>query len=337
MPTPYTISSVLLSFFITLFVLPYWIKRAREHHLVGKDMHKLDRPEVAELGGLIVIFATIIGILSYIALHTFIYKNGFSSNAIMAATASLLIAMIIGLVDDILGWKIGLRQYQKTILSLLIALPMMVINAGENSITLPILGQLNLHYFFPLFIIPVGIVGASNAFNMIAGFNGLEARMGLITIGTLGWLSYVNNSSAGALLAACLFVSLLAFWVFNKYPAVVFPGDTLTYPVGAAVAIIAILGNIEKFGITLYILYLVEFVLKARGLFQKESFARVLPDGSLVNQYDKNYSLTHVAIALQKRFFRKATEKGVVRIISFAQLIIAALAILYFYSTNQYL
>ena len=42
---------IILGFIVTLFVIPYWIKRSREAGLVGKDIHKLDKKEVAEGGG----------------------------------------------------------------------------------------------------------------------------------------------------------------------------------------------------------------------------------------------------------------------------------------------
>ncbi len=47
--------------------------------------------------------------------------------------------------------------------------------------------------------------------------------------------------------------ALLAFLWFNWYPAKVFPGDTLTYSVGALVACIAILGDMEKIAVILFI------------------------------------------------------------------------------------
>src|SRR3989344_2780262 len=74
------------------------------------------------------------------------------------------------------------------------------------------------------------------------------------------------------IIAACAFMALLAFFIFNKHPAHIFPGDTLTYPIGTIIAIIAILGNIEKFALILFIPYLIEGLLKARGKMQKESF-----------------------------------------------------------------
>jgi len=38
-------------------------------------------------------------------------------------------------------------------------------------------GAVDWGIFYPLAIIPIGIVGAANAYNMLAGYNGLEAGM----------------------------------------------------------------------------------------------------------------------------------------------------------------
>jgi len=66
----------------------------------------------------------------------------------------------------------------------------------------------------------------------------------------------------------------------------------MTYSVGALIAIVAILGNIEKFALFLFIPYFLEFILKARGKFKKESFAEVQEDGSLKLK-EEIYGLEH--------------------------------------------
>jgi UDP-N-acetylmuramyl pentapeptide phosphotransferase/UDP-N-acetylglucosamine-1-phosphate transferase len=56
----------------------------------------------------------------------------------------------------------------------------------------------------------------------------------------------------------CLVATLLAFLIFNRYPSKVFPGDVLT-------AIVAILANLERFAVMLFLPYYVELLLKAKG------------------------------------------------------------------------
>ncbi len=330
MPTIYSITAVLISFFATLFVLPYWIKRASEHGLVGIDMHKLDKRQVSELGGLVTVFSAVIGILFAVAMYVFIYI-GVEIITLLAAALSILIALIIGLVDDILGWKLGLRQYQKAIISSAISIPMIVVNSGISMINIPFNGIIDFGRYYPLLIVPIFIIGSSNAFNMIAGFNGLESGMGIIIVGTLGYISWLAGSNNAALIAACVVASLIAFFMFNKRPAIVFPGDTLTYSVGASIGIVAITGNVEKFALIMFIPYFIEFFLKLRGRFQKESFGKLLSDGNLANRYNKWYSLTHVAISLQRKIIGKATEDGVVLIILGCESILAVITVFYFF------
>ena len=62
---------IILGFIVTLFVIPYWIKRSREAGLVGKDIHKLDKKEVAEGGGIAVLLGFVFGVLVYISIKTF--------------------------------------------------------------------------------------------------------------------------------------------------------------------------------------------------------------------------------------------------------------------------
>ncbi len=330
MPTLLTYLSVFISFFVTFLVLPYWIKRAREHHLLLVDVHKTDKREVPGLGGLIVVFGIVMGVMAYVALHTFYYDNQRNALVLFAATSSITLSALIGLVDDLLGRKIGLRQYQKPILTIFVALPMMVINAGTSVVTLPFLGQVNLGNIFPLLFIPAGIVGASNAFNMVAGMNGLEAGMGLILTGTLGYIAYNNGSIPAAIVAACVFFAVLAFWLYNKYPARIFCGNTFTYSIGTSIALIAILGNIEKYALILFLPYYIEFLLKMRGFMQKETLVNVRQDGTLVHRYRKWYALPHVVMSLLQKCRIKPREWVVVFIIHFATMLLA-LVVLWMY------
>ena len=234
----------IISFILCFFTLPIWIRKARSRGFVGRDVHKLDGREIAEMGGIIVIFSIGLPILLYIAFDTFYYKNPDSIPEILAAVASLLIAAIIGMIDDILGWRIGIKQKTKVLLSLLIPLPLMIINAGHSEMTFPFIGTQDLGLLYPLLIVPIAIIGASNAFNMLAGYNGLEAGMGIIIFSTLGFLSYITGGTVATMIAITSISALVAFLYYNKIPAKVFPGDTLTYPIGALVAIVAILVNI---------------------------------------------------------------------------------------------
>ncbi len=325
----------LVSFVITLVSTPYWIKIAHKIGIVAVDMHKVDKKKkVAELGGIVVVFGFIMGVLLYIALDTFYIESTNLANLerdvqILACLTTILIISIIGLVDDILGWKIGLRQYQKPILVLLATIPMIVVNAGHSITTVPFIGSIDIGILYALLIVPLAITGAANGFNMIAGYNGLEAGMGMIMLTFLSYMAWLNNYGWVAVLGLCMVASLFAFYIFNKYPAKIFPGDTVTYSVGALIAIIAIMGNIEKIALIIFIPYFIELILKLRGKLQKESFATVKKDGSL--EVKGIYGLEHLVTHIRTKLGRKTYEKDVVFSLYLIQgffIVIACLAVL---------
>ncbi|MBI5148124.1 glycosyl transferase family 4 [Candidatus Pacearchaeota archaeon] len=312
----------LIGFLVTFIIIPRWIARARKTDLTGMDMNKFDKRKVAELGGIPVLVGLLSGVLAYLAIKTFYFKSTDNVIEIFSLITVVLIISFIGLVDDILGWKIGLRQRQKPVLCLLAAVPLMVINAGQSSISLPLIGSIDIGLVYPLLLVPIAISGASNGFNMLAGYNGLEAGMGIIILSTLGIATF-NTSPWIALIAFSAVASLLAFIFYNRYPAKIFPGNMLTYTIGALIATIAILGNIEKIAIFLFIPYILQFFLKARGKMQKESFAKPLKDNSLEMPYKKIYGLEHLTIYLLKKIKRKVYEKDIVFTLLLMEMIIA--------------
>ncbi|MCH7535807.1 MAG: glycosyl transferase family 4, partial [Bacteroidetes bacterium] len=70
-------------------------------------------------------------------------------------------------------------------LTIPIAIPLIVVNAGVSDITLPFIGSVDFGILFPLLIVPIMIIFTTNAFNMLAGFNGLEAGNGIIILSIL--------------------------------------------------------------------------------------------------------------------------------------------------------
>ena len=161
---------------------------------------------------------------------------------------------------------------------------------------------------------------------MLAGYNGLEAGMGAIILSTLGFISWNLGYTWVAVVAFTMVMALLAFLIYNKYPSKIFPGDTMTYSVGALIAIVAILGNIEKFALFLFIPYFLEFILKARGKFKKESFAAVQEDGSL-NLKDGIYGLEHLTIKFLSKIKKKVYENDVVYALYGFEIILAIIAL----------
>lgn len=294
----------------------------------GHDMNKLSKPKVVESGGVCVIFGVSIAILSFIFLESFCLNVNDNFLQIFALLSTISMAGLIGFIDDVLGWKKGLKQWQKPLLTIPVAIPLMAINAGNSIMSLPFLGALNFGILYSLLIVPLGLIGATNGFNMLAGYNGLETSMSIVILATMGIIAYTSGIVWLAILIFSAVISLATFLMFNWYPAKIFPGNSLTYFVGALIASFAILGDMEKIAIILFLPYMLTFVLKARSIFRAESFAKVNKDGSLSKPYKEFYDVTHVSLAILTKLKNKVSEKDVVlSIVGFEVLI--ALMILF--------
>ena len=313
-------------FVLTWLILPTWIKRAKKAGLLGKDIHKIKEKEVAEMGGIVVLLTFMIGIMGYIAIRIFWFHSNDYVTSIFAILSAVLIAGIIGIIDDILGWKIGLRQWQKPLLTLLVAAPIMAINAGTRIMSFPIIGPIDLGIIYPLILIPFIILMSTNGFNMLAGFNGLEAGQGVIILSALALLSFQTGTAWLSIVNLCMVFALLGFLMYNYSPSSIFPGDTLTYTVGALIGITAIIANIEKAFLIMFIPYIIQFFLKLRGLFQKESFAQIQPNGTLIPRYKKIYGLENLTVKILNYLKIKTTEKKVVYSLHLVQLIFVVVA-----------
>ncbi len=320
---------IIIAFFITLFFTFIWIKKAKQIGLIWEDMHKPKHPKnVAGSGGLGVVFGFVLGTLIYIAIKTFILKTDIVTVEIFALLTTILLVGFIGLMDDLLGWRRGgLSKRSRLALILFAAIPLVVINAGESKMM-----GINLGLLYPLFFVPLGIVGASVTFNFLAGYNGLETSQGILILSALAIATWFTGNSWLSLIAIIMISCLLAFYLFNKYPAKIFPGDILTYSVGAMIASLAILGDMEKIAIFFFIPYIIETGLKLRGKLKKQSFGKLNADCSLELPYNKFYGLEHVSIYLLKKIKKdkKVYEKEVVYLINLFQIFIIILGLILF-------
>jgi len=323
--------SILASFFVVLYILPLWIKKAKQTGLVWEDMNKISSPQVAGSGGIGVVLGFVIGVLIFVAYRVFYLKSLDFLVEIFSLLSCVLLLSGIGLIDDLFGWrKGGLSIGSRLILVLFASIPLIVINAGKSVMSLPFLGTIDFGLVYPLVLIPIGIVGATTTFNFLAGYNGLEAGQGIILLSSLALVSFFTGNPWLSIILLCMVAALFAFLLFNFYPAQVFPGDSLTYAVGGMVAISAILGNFEKIAVFFFIPYIIETVLKLRGNLKKHSFGKPSSDGSLDLKYNKIYGLEHASIWFLKKLNIKSTEKRVTYSIWLLQILIIAISLVIF-------
>lgn len=314
----------IVSFLTTLIVTPVLIRYLNKIGLTDKDMNKKDKPVLPRSGGLAVSIGLFIGIMTYVFVQTFILKDNSNTTFILAAIISIATITFIGFIDDLLGTVArshyrGLRQWQKPLLVLPAAIPLMVVNSGVSTMHVPIIGNVHLGLLYPLLLIPIAVVGAGNMVNLLAGFNGLESGMAIVYTGMLGLMAYYIGETTAATIAFVTFASLFAFFYFNKYPAKILPGDSLTYLLGAVIVSIAILGNMEKKALIVSIPFFIEFALKLRGKLKNQSYG-MYKDGKVISMYKKIYSLPHI-FTITGRY----TEKQVVYFMILIELVFASL------------
>ncbi len=297
------IAPVALVTFVAAFLaadamLPFLIRRMALRGLVGIDLNKLGKPKVSEMGGIAVMLGSSFGIMVAIFAFTYLRLIELNLTLLLAALSTVLLVGFLGMVDDIIGWKQGIRQWQHALVPLFAALPLMAVKVNNPPMVLPFIGMLPAEFYIPFFgmvsfglfyslvLVPIGITGASNSFNMLAGFNGLEAGLGILGASTLLFISYADllrgyGSSEAIILLAAIIGALLAFLRYNRFPARVFGGDSLTLMVGASIAAASIIGNMEKIGIMVMAIFFVELAFKAKHRFQSECFGIPQSDGTL--------------------------------------------------------
>jgi UDP-N-acetylglucosamine--dolichyl-phosphate N-acetylglucosaminephosphotransferase len=127
-----------------------------------------------------------------------------------------------------------------------------------------------------------------------------------------------------------MIASLIVFYGYNKYPAKVFPGDVLTWSIGALIASMAILGNFERIAVFVFIPYIIETILKVRGRLKRQSFGIPDKNNSLKMPYDRIYGVTHLSIFILSKFKREVKERDVVYFIFITQIILCSIAFIIF-------
>lgn len=315
----------LISFVSTLLIMPCAIRYLKRIGLEVKDQNKKDKPLVPISGGVVVMGEIFLGLMAYVSIRTFFYNDSFMLLPIFASITTILLIGFVGFIDDLIikegrSRSEGLKQWQKPLLTLVAAVPLMAINAGNSTMSFPFIGTINFGLLYPLLLIPITVVIAANMVNLLAGLNGLEAGLGLAYIGMLGLFAAYHQNYFVSVLCLATFAALLAFLKFNWFPAKILPGDSMTYLLGAVLACIAIVGNMEKAVIICAIPFAIEFFLKARSKFKAESFG-IYKNGKIANIYGKNiYSLVHIFSRTEK-----LTEKQIVISLMVIELLISSL------------
>lgn len=239
-----TFITFIVSFAVVLIAMPPLIRKMKEGGMVGQDINKPGKPEVAELGGIAAVFAFSISVsfmVGVIKLAGYLYEPPF-----LAAISVFFVASMIGLIDDISR----ISQRVKAVVLVFASFPLMLVHSGFEHVLFPFNVMIDIpFYVYWLIVVPVGVTGAGNALNMSAGYNGLESGQIVIISSFLLFILFLRSPGSYALpIFSSLLGCSLALFYFNRHPARVFIGDIGTLGMGAAVAAGVIVGDIEFFG-----------------------------------------------------------------------------------------
>jgi phospho-N-acetylmuramoyl-pentapeptide-transferase len=194
-------------------------------------------------GGVFIILAIIIS--SVIAL---LMAEKMDTTALVILI-TLFFMTLAGFQDDYLKIKghenKGLSPRGKLLRQILIAL-IPAIYGMQTYGTVVTLGSLSwdiglLYPFLAVFI----VTGASNAYNLTDGLDGLAASVGIPAFLACGTISFMSGHTVVAIICASVIGASLGFLKYNKPKAQVFMGDTGSLALGGLLGTLAILGRCE--------------------------------------------------------------------------------------------
>lgn len=284
--------SLIVSFLTTIVTVPWLIQKLADRGLTGVDHNKFEKPRIPEMGGLAVVIGFIAGVSTLLVINKVLNEDDFP--VLAAPLLAVVGAALAGIMDDLFG----LRQRLKAVIPFLFAIPVGVY-VVEIKTTLSFIFLSVDFGVLMVLIAPFGVTCAANAGNMLEGFNGLGAGLGIIVTVTLIIISFWFGADDTLMLLFPLLGALLAFLWFNRYPARIFPGDTLTLFMGATIACAAILGDLKTVGAILFIPMIIEFFLKLRGHFQGENYGTPDREGYLTYE-GRIESLTHLIMKIKR-------------------------------------
>ncbi|BAH83251.1 phospho-N-acetylmuramoyl-pentapeptide-transferase [Candidatus Ishikawella capsulata] len=252
--------SLLTSFFISLWIGPYFIKYLKDlqiNQVIRVDGPKshFNKSETPTMGGLMILFSIIISVLIW----------GYLNNPYIWCVILVLLSFgIIGFIDDyskvISNDPRGLFACWKYLWMSLISLTVVIfvfrLNKNtslimpciKHTLHLPGLVYILLNYFV--------IVGTGNAVNLTDGLDGLVIMPTIFIAGAFSLIAlissninfakyfhllYLHNSSELVICCTAIMGSGLGFLWFNAYPAKIFMGDIGSLSIGGALGTIAVL------------------------------------------------------------------------------------------------
>ncbi|MFK5976102.1 MAG: MraY family glycosyltransferase [Sulfurovum sp.] len=163
---------------------------------------------------------------------------------------SIIIIFISGVIDDIKEVK----PLTKFLVILISTLLLYIDNISINSVgvfggDILFLGYLSLPFTF------FAVSGFTNALNLIDGLDGLSTTISLLILSTFLYIGFIYQDEFMIIVSIVVITSLLAFLLYNWYPASIFMGDSGSLTLGFIISILAI-KSLEHLSSAVTILFL---------------------------------------------------------------------------------
>ncbi|NWV94030.1 GPT acetylglucosaminephosphotransferase, partial [Machaerirhynchus nigripectus] len=276
----------LLGFAATLTLIPAFTDRFLAARLFGEDLNKTSRRPVPEAQGVISGAVFLIILFCFIPvpfLRCFVEEQcaAFPHDEFVELIGSLLAIccmIFLGFADDVLN----LRWRHKLLLPTMASLPLLMVyftNFGNTTIVVPkpfrvLLGMhLDLGILYYVYMGMLAVF-CTNAINILAGINGIEAGQSLVIAASIIVFNivelngdYRDDHIFSLYFMIPFFFTTLGLFYHNWYPSRVFVGDTFCYFAGMTFAVVGILGHFSKTMLLFFIPQVLNFLYSLPQLF----------------------------------------------------------------------
>lgn len=303
-----------------LFGVPYidWLqKKTIGQYIkdVAPESH-VKKQGTPTTGGVFIITAIIIASIVVLMLAQRLSTNAF------IILITLIFYTLAGFQDDYIKIKghgnDGLTAKGKLLRQIAIGLlPTIYVMMNYNSGSIVNLGHyaIDLKWLYPFFSIFV-ITGASNAYNLTDGLDGLAASTGMFSFAACAIIALYTGYPEVAIIAAAVAGALVGFLRYNKPKAQVFMGDTGSLAIGGLLGTLAVMG---KFEILLILL---------GGVFVMETLSVIIQVTSFKLTGKRVFKMSPIHHHFE---LCNWSEKKIVIVFAAASLILSLAAVILFY------
>ena len=232
--------AIVLSFLITLLMIAIILFTADVHSKLSLDhdlngIQKMHETPTPRIGGLAIFIS-----MSFMALY------GANVSAVWASfycglITSVFFVFLGGLTEDLSKAVSPLVRISFVLFAILFGICVshsipLIRHMGGGAID-------NLLISFDLlalFITCFAIVGISNAFNIIDGYNGLSSSAAIVNIFGLAYLAFMLDDTVISVISLGFAFSVLGFMVFNYPKGKIFLGDGGAYLIGFVIAVLSL-------------------------------------------------------------------------------------------------